>query len=74
MSTILTDYDPPPIPLRQFDWNARREGSDEGDPIGYGRTEDEAIADLLSLEDELAPTETTTDLMRSLFTPFGAAE
>lgn len=49
---IITEYDPPPIPLRQWDFNARREGSDEGDPIGYGATEDEAIANLLSLEEE----------------------
>lgn len=47
---IITDYDPPPIPLRQWDFNARREDSDEGDPIGYGATEDDAIAALLELE------------------------
>ena len=48
---IITDYDPPPIPLRRWDYNARRKDSDEGDPIGYGRTEAEAIADLLELEE-----------------------
>lgn len=48
-STIITRYDPPPIPLRQFDWVAVRDGYDGGDPVGYGRTEAEAIKDL---EDE----------------------
>jgi hypothetical protein len=50
--TIVTRYDPPPIGARQFDWVATRDGYDLGDPIGYGRTEQEAVADLKSqLED-----------------------
>ena len=43
---ILVQFDPPPIPLRQFDWSAWREGTEEEGPIGYGTSEDEARADL----------------------------
>lgn len=51
---IRTHYDPPPIPMRDFDWSAiDADTYDYTEPIGYGRTEDEAIADLLSqIEDE----------------------
>lgn len=50
---IRTLHDPPPIPLRQYDWQAYRDGWDLGAPIGYGRTEDEAVADPL-VEEESA--------------------
>lgn len=43
---IVTTYDPKPIPPRQFDWSAADDGYEPGDPIGYGRTEAEAIEDL----------------------------
>lgn len=44
---IITRYDPPPIPLRQFDWTAVTDNYDGyGSPIGYGLTEADAIADL----------------------------
>lgn len=43
---IVTRYDPPPIPVRQMDWTAVSSDYDQGDPIGYGATEAEAIADL----------------------------
>jgi len=45
-------YDPPPIPLRQFDWSAVRDGYEPGMPIGRGATEEAAIADLLEQEEE----------------------
>lgn len=49
---IIVDYDPKPIPIRRFDYVAARDGSDpECCHVGYGATEDEAIADLLELED-----------------------
>lgn len=32
---------------REFDWSARLDSYEGGDPIGYGATEKEAIADLL---------------------------
>ncbi len=52
---IRTDYWLKPIPMRQFDWTATfddydgAEDSKSRSEIGYGRTEAEAIADLLEL-------------------------
>ena len=49
---IITNFNPQPIPLRQFDWTAvtdnydGAEGSSNRGQIGYGFTEAEAIADL----------------------------
>jgi hypothetical protein len=43
---IVTSHVYPPIPLRQFDWDAVYDGYEPGDPIGHGATEEEAIADL----------------------------
>jgi len=50
MRKITTSHDCPPIPVRDYDWSASREDWDEGDLIGYGRTEQEAIDDLLERE------------------------
>ena len=47
---ITTSHDCPPIPVRDYDWSASREDWDEGDLIGYGRTEQEAIDDLVEQE------------------------
>jgi hypothetical protein len=44
---IRTSYWAKPIPLRQFDWDAVTDDYEPGHPIGYGRTEPEAIADLM---------------------------
>ena len=44
---IVTSHDYPPIPIRDFDWCAYREGDEEEGPRGYGRTEAEAVADLI---------------------------
>jgi hypothetical protein len=46
---IRTDYDPKPIPLRNFDWCAVDDQTYDGPgcPVGYGRTEQEAIDDLM---------------------------
>lgn len=51
---IRTVYDPPPIPIRDFDWRAiDADTYDYTEPVGWGRTEAEAIADLLEqLEDD----------------------
>ena len=51
MTRIITTYDPPPIPLRHSDWSAVLDTYDAGDPIGWGRKRDEAVADL---EEQLA--------------------
>jgi hypothetical protein len=45
---ICTEFICPPIPDRRFDWSAVDDDTYEGGaPIGYGATEEEAIADLL---------------------------
>lgn len=51
---IRTTYNPPPIPMRYFDWQAVDEDTYDGaedsstrSQIGYGSTEQEAIADLM---------------------------
>jgi len=46
---IITEFIYPPIPIRDYDWSAITNDYDEGDPIGYGRTEQEAIEDLKTL-------------------------
>jgi hypothetical protein len=48
---IVTSYVFPPIPDRRFDWCAYREGREEAGGYGYGRTEQEAIDDLLMNEE-----------------------
>ena len=48
---IITRKINPPIPSRKFDWEATKSNYDEGDPIGYGETEIEAIQDLINQED-----------------------
>jgi hypothetical protein len=40
----------PPVPTRNFDYRATREGFDLGDPVGYGPTEAAAIAALVERE------------------------
>jgi hypothetical protein len=52
MRKIITSQDCPPIPVRDYDWSALREDYDEGDFIGYGRTEQDAIDDLKRQENE----------------------
>jgi hypothetical protein len=54
--TIVTNYWMKPIPQREFDWAAYLSDDEPDDNghmlIGYGRTADEAIADLeMLLED-----------------------
>jgi hypothetical protein len=51
MRKIITSQDCPPIPVRDYDWSASREDWDKGDLIGYGRTEKDAIDDLLEQEE-----------------------
>jgi len=53
---IVTHFDPKPIPIRSFDWSAVDDDTYDADcdqdgffsnsPIGWGATEEEAIADL----------------------------
>jgi hypothetical protein len=49
---IRTQHVFPPIPIRRYDWSACRDGNEEGGPYGWGRTKEDAIADLLETERE----------------------
>ena len=54
---IKTDFIYPPIPIRQFDYQAVDEDTYDPDPeahspVGWGRTEADAIADLKSQLEE----------------------
>jgi hypothetical protein len=50
---IVTEYNYPSIPVRDYDWRAYREGWDLDELIGYGKTKEQAIQDLLDQEQEL---------------------
>lgn len=43
---IHVKYDPPPIPVRCFDWSAVTDDYEPGMPIGWGYTREQAIEDL----------------------------
>ena len=44
---IVTRYNPPPIPPREFDLCAYIDGCEEEGAFGFGATEQEAVSDLL---------------------------
>lgn len=44
---IVTEYWAKPIPTEQYDWSAVTDNYEPGHPIGYGKTEQEAVHDLL---------------------------
>lgn len=49
---IIISYDPPPIPgWEQLAWTAIERGA-EGEPVGRGRSEGAAIADLIDALDK----------------------
>lgn len=48
---IITENIHPPIPTRNYDWQAYVEGQEEG-ACGYGATKQEAIADLMEQNEE----------------------
>lgn len=50
--SIITEHVFPPIPDRRWDWQARRESYEGGDPLGRGATEAAAIEDLWMEERE----------------------
>ena|SRR5258708_684000 len=54
---IITTYWAKPIPLRQYDWSAVTDNHDLGSPVGFGRTEQEAIDDLRIVACEACGTE-----------------
>lgn len=49
---IVTQYERKPIPSVGWDWAAVTDNYEGGDPIGWGATEAEAIADLQALLEE----------------------
>lgn len=51
MRKIITSQDNPPIPTKEYDWSAYREDWDLGEPVGHGKTKQEAINDLLTKEE-----------------------
>ena len=51
---IQTDYDPKPIPIRRFDWEAFDSDALDYDSVtGFGSTKEEAIADLMEQLEEI---------------------
>ena len=51
---IQTDYDPKPIPIRRFDWEAFDSDALDYDSVtGFGATKEEAIADLMERLDDI---------------------
>jgi hypothetical protein len=55
----------PPIPDRNFDWQATRKGYDEGELIGRGRTPAIALAHLLEQEMDAEESAQTDDIPRA---------
>lgn len=53
MENIITTFDPKPIPIRCFDWEATFPDYDGGGPIGFGATEADAIEDLKEMAEEI---------------------
>ena len=51
-SRIVTHFIYPPIPNRNFDWCAYRDGEEEAGNYGSGPTEAAAVQDLLDREEE----------------------
>ena len=52
MHKIETQRLYPPIPHGTYlPWTATREGYEPGEPMGWGHTEEEAIADLIEQEE-----------------------
>ena len=49
---VHTTHVNPPVPGRQFDWNAVFEGYEPGDSIGHGETEQEATDWLITRDKE----------------------
>lgn len=50
---IITVHTYPPIPIRDYDWCAYHDGDDEiASRYGWGKTEQEALADLRRLDRE----------------------
>lgn len=53
MRKIVTEYVRPPIPFCDLDWRAVYSDYEPGDPMGWGETEAEAMADLVLIASDL---------------------
>jgi len=49
---IKVEYTHPPIPIREFDWCAYRDGYEPGNLMGHGKTKEAAIANLIAQEED----------------------
>lgn len=49
---IIVEFGNPPIPSRNYDYNAVFDGYEPGDLVGFGATEDAAKADLIKKLEE----------------------
>jgi hypothetical protein len=58
--TIHTDGWAKPIPDRNSDWCASEDSYEPGMPVGWGRTEEAAIQDLLEQLEDREPEEQAT--------------
>lgn len=54
---IVTTNVNPPVPSREYDWNAVFDGYEPGDSIGHGATEQQAIDWLIAEEAHLIASE-----------------
>lgn len=52
---VTTSFWLKPIPFRHYDWEATGVNYEAGDPIGFGATEADAIADLNEQIEERRP-------------------
>lgn len=50
---IRTSFNHPPIPDRRFDWSAWVDGEEESNIMGRGKTESEAVSELITTLDEI---------------------
>lgn len=50
MRSIVIENICPPIPTRNFDWVAYREGADMDGPYAHGATPEEALKELMWIE------------------------
>jgi len=52
MEKIIITFVNPPIPMRSFDWSAHYDGEEELGLVGWGRTETEAVIDLVKQKED----------------------
>lgn len=55
MGDIRTDYWRKPIPTDRFDWEAWVDGREERYGTGFGRTREDAVADLMERAESCDP-------------------